>query len=966
MKPLRSFFAALTLLAAALLIMNCGEKTSTGPGGGQQIIGVLGSVIVTADDQQLLSIAGAPVETPILAMVTDTAGTALPGVLVKFTTPDFGSVSVPEDSTDENGQVEVTFYSGGSYGQATITATVTYGAKTVSGSTQIDILSLVGQPHDVTLTLLPDQLFIAPGFEETMQVTVRVMDSLNVGIPGVYVALSTTLGVITYAEVTDNSGTLVTYVNPNEEYGAGVVTASVNTTLPPDTGSITASLPEGPITWPGLEPGSVLSSVPGNSKGIGPESSRQIYDLYTISASDSFWVYPVETNGILLVYSDTDLIYADNGITKANITALLKDAENQVIGNASIIFTSNYGTVNSPVLTDSTGQAKAVFQDIGFPSVPDSARVMAKYSPLNLTDTVYVTIDEARNVDHIVLNAATTTMIANNYDSTEVNATVWFEGNSLAPAGTEVYFIVGGDNIGEFSSPIASANAVGTATVYYRKANTPGIDTLYASVDNVISDPPVVMQLISGPPNKVDVTADPSTLMVNTTLMSTITATVRDTTDNLVGDGVPVLFTTNLGSISPPEAPTIDGIATSYFSPSTNAGTAKIKAQVGLAIDSTLITIMPSTPSQIGLSTQSTTIQVVGTGGDYQTEIYAYVTDASGNLVLNDVMVHFQIQNDGFPFGGVNINNHGYEDSTLTVGGIATRVLNAGINSGPVTIKAWTFDDSQPPIEIWAQSPLVTIVSGPPDVIDVGVDYAEPEPIGGDTWQVEVSALVLDTYGNEVVDSTAVHFYLSGDTLTNVQILGDAFTFNTPPLTGGEPQQGVAFTALNYHSDATFTWVWIAAYCMVGGEAIIDSILYQCPLADGELGMTVIPSSWHYGMLGNPAVMECRAYLTDGYYNPINGATIIFHSTRGNFYWDAFGVAQSYEKITGPGGFVGEPPDPNGYATVYLITDFVEAFPEPSAVEATAQVWSVVNGYFAISSDPFTVTYINGPPPPPE
>lgn len=959
MKPLRSFFAALTLLAAALLVMNCGEKTSTGPGGGQQIIGILGNVIVSAEDQQILSIAGEPVTTDITATVTDTAGTALPGVLVKFTTPDFGSVSVPEDSTDENGQVIITFNSGGNYGQATVTATVTYGAKTVSGSTQIDILSLVGQPHDVTISLFPDQLFIAPGLDDEMQVTVRVMDSLNVGIPGVYVALSTTLGVISYAQTTDESGTLTTTVNPNGEYGAGLVTASVNTTLPPDTGSATASLPEGPITWPGLEPGSVLASGLGGSKE--PES-RQIYEIYALTASDSFWVYPAETNGVLLVFSDTDIIYADMGITKANITALLKDAENQVIGGAEIIFTSNYGTINSPVLTDSTGQAKAIFQDIGFPSIPDSTCIVAKYPALNLVDTVYITIEEARDIDHIALTTAATSMIANGYDSTEVNATVWLEGNSLAPVGTEVYFLLGGDNLGGFSSPVATVNDVGTATVFYRTSITTGTDTLYASVDNILSDPPVVMQLIAGPPTQVILTVEPNTLPVNSTEMAEVTAVVMDTTDNPVGDGIGVLFTTNLGSISPPEAPTIGGEATTWFSPSTNAGTAWIKAQVGITIDSTLVTITPSTPSQIGLSAQSGVIQVVGTGGTYQTEVNAHVTDASGNPVGNDVMVHFQIQNEGFPFGGVNINNNNLEDSTLTNGGTATVSLNAGTNSGPVTIKAWTFNAQQD--TIWAQAPLVTIVSGPPAEIDVGVDYSEPQQIGGDTWQVEVSALVMDTYGNQVVNGTAVQFYIYGDSLTNVEIWGDAVTGNDPPVTGGDPMQGVAFTALNYNSDATFTEVWVAAYCVVSGDSIIDTIQYQCPLAEGELLFSLVPESWNYtyppvGPWMGPAVQQSRAYLVDGYSNPIDGATIIFNSTAGYFYWDSLGTMMSFEKITGPPGFAGPPPEPwdsTGTAICWLRTLFDQAFPDPNAVQNTITVYARVNNT-DVSSDPITVTF---------
>ncbi|TKJ41757.1 hypothetical protein CEE37_04090 [candidate division LCP-89 bacterium B3_LCP] len=966
MKRLRSLFAILTLIALAMTMTSCSEKTSTGPGAAGSTTAIIGSVTVVANDPQLVSISGETVSTKIYATVTDTAGSAVPGVVITFTTPDFGSVSSPQDSTDEFGQVEVTFSSTGNIGQATITASVSSGGNTISGSTQIDVQTLAGLPHDITLSLYPPNLYIAPSFEDSVKVTVRVMDSLNVGIPGLYVSLSTSLGVISLADTTGPNGTVVSYVNPNGEFGAGIVTASVNTTLEPDTGSATASLPEGPITWPGLNTGEILVSGLGFPKGSDPEN-RQIYETYTLSASDTFYVTPAESNGLLLMYSDTNVIFADNGITKANITALLKDAENQVIRDVEITFTSDYGTINSPVLTDSTGQAHAIFQDIGYASVPDSAKITAKYPALNIADSIYVIIEEARNIDHIVLNSATQSMIANGFDSTRVDATVYLEGNSLAPPGTEVYFTLGGDNIGGFSAPIAYVGDAGTATVYYEVGVSTGVDTLNAMVDGMFADPPLVMSLISGPPSSVSIAVDTSFIMVSSPEMIEVSATVRDTTGNLVGNGVAVLFSTDLGSISPPEAPTISGVATSFFAAATNAGAATIVAKVGVADSATtLITILPSTPNTVGLSAQYTTIQVAQTGGTYQTEIFAHVYDAAGNLVLNNIQVHFLIEDEGFPFGGVNLNNHGLEDSSMTSGGIATVSLNAGFNSGPVTIRAWTYDNEENLIE--AVSSLVTIVSGPPASLSVAVNSSEPVQMGGDAWGCEVSALVMDTHGNEVANGTAVHFYLSVDT-SNVEIWGDAITYNQleDPLTGG-PIEGVAFTALLYQSEATFTEIWIYAYTMVDGDSIIDGVEYQLPLADGVLNMAVIPESWNYGFNppGEWATQECRAYLVDGYNHPINGAVIIFQTTRGSFYWDEFGYYPSNEKITGPQAFPGEPDnDSTGQANMWMRTHFNEAFPDPSAVEATAQVYTQVNNYFDITSPPVTVTFINSPPPPP-
>ncbi len=957
MKPLRSLLGGLTLVTISLLILNCGEKSSTGPAPSQQA-GMIGSVIVTAEEQQLYTIAGEEVTTLITATVTDTAGAAIPGILVHFTAPDFGAISTPEDSTDNDGKVTVSFSSQGIEGRATITAYVnTIGGGTVSGSTQIDILSLAGLPDDITLSLQPDLLYVVSGMDDSVKVIVRVMDSSNVGIPGLHVYLSTTLGVISYADTTNNSGTVVTYLHTNGEDGLGTVTASVFTMLP-DTGSSTSGSPSGSPVWPGIDPGQILVPGIGLQKGSTPEMPRIIDDYVTISVTDTFWVFPIDANGFLMLFSNTDLIYADNGVTVANITALLKDAQNQVIRDAQIILTSDHGAINSPVLTDSTGQAHAIFIDMGIPSAPDTAKIIAKYEPLNIADTIYVMIDSSRFVDHIVLNSAGNTLTANYTDSTRVDATVYLEGNALAPVGTEVFFFLGGDNIGRYRTPLVSVSNAGTATVYYIAGLSTGTDTLYAEVDGIPSNP-VAMQLRAGTPAYVTVAVDTNYVWAYSTETVEVTATVIDTTLNPVENGVGVLFTTTLGSVSPEYAQTIDGVATSFLSPSTNAGPAWVKATVGMIMDSTMVTILPSVPSTIGLGAQSTTIQVAGTGGNYQTEIYAEVRDFQGNPVGNDTTVYFRIENDGFPGGGVNLNNNpGDTASAKTIGGIATVALNAGINSGPVTIRAWTYIDEAD--SIWAVGSLVSIVSGPPDHIDVQLPNNNIRTGGGDVWQVEASALVWDYWGNQVVDGTVIQFYIEPD--TSAEIYGNAFTGNEN--WDEESYPGIAFTTLSYHSPHTNDSVSVYAYCMVLGDSIIGSSAYLLPLSDGNLQMTVVPSDWNFDfppagyMVMDPAEMECRAYLTDGHGVPINGSRIVFHSTRGLFYWYMGAQVQCYEKITGPEGLSPlEPWDSTGYAIIYLWTTFGAAFPNPDAIENTAQVYCEVDPYFEVSSDQETVTF---------
>lgn len=1047
MKHLRTFTGILLLASLAILQISCDQKSSTGPGSSTQLV-YIGNIALYAVEDELYSVQGNPVSTDITATVTDTSGAAMQGILVEFSAPEFGSVSTTEATTDEEGNVTVTFNSLGFTGIATVTATVVSGLSTYSSSIPINVYELTGFVHDITLSLNPPVVYLDEGENSSIEATVYVMDSLNVGIPGIHVTFSTTQGVIAYADTTNTSGAIVTYLNTNDEYGMGVVTASAVTPLepPPDTTSGSGSGPTIPTTPSG-----------------GKITPRQSDDLFTITAADTFWVlsvasdqitgisvsaspqilyvapnqtgtseiratvvdsnnvgvegvpisfstnmgsleagpHPTDASGSVTViytsapnetgnalitalvgnYSDTTtvmvnatsqtsgsmtlasnryIIYADFGITYADVRATLKDSDDQVIAGVEVIFTSNYGTVNSPVFTDSLGQANALFVDTGIPSFPDSAMLIAKYPTLNVADTINIMISPALGVDYIDLNPASLTIQANGIDSTKVDALVWLDNGTLAPTGTAVNFLRTGAPIGSFYPVTAYITENGIATSYYRAGSSTGVDTIRAEVEGVYSAS-MAMHLVAGSPFYVTISASAPSIYVNSLESITIEALITDSTRNLVADNEIVIFEVNLGVISPPAAQTVNGIATADLSSGTNAGGATVKATAGMAVDSILVMFLPTFPSQVGLSAEHSHIDVQGTGGEYQTEIYALVTDPQGNPVGNDVWVNFKIMNNGFPQGGVNINYVGYQDSAQTIGGTATVVLNAGDSSGTVTIKAWTYDESSN--EIWAQGPLVTISSGPPASMEIAIDGDNINRAGGGVWQLETSVKIMDIHNNPVVDSTAVHFYLVPDEYA--QIEGDAVTGNEN--WAGETDEGVAYTTLNYSSEHIYDVITVYALIMVYGDSILDSIEYVLPLAEGELLLFVNPIAWDfdeppYGNPGEPARMQCDAYLIDGYNNPVNDALILFTSPKGQGYWNQQGTIPtngSWLRYTGPGGYIGEPYDSTGWATIWLITTFNQAFPDPNALETTAQINCVVYGTDVGTTSPITVTFIH-------
>jgi hypothetical protein len=1035
MKHLRNVFGILLILSLAFLQLNCEQKSSTGPTT-PSVATMIGEVQLTGDPE-LYAVQGQSASTTLTATVTDTSGDAVQGVEVKFSTPTFGSVSTDIDTTDEEGNVIATFNSQGEFGLALVRATVTAGGVEHSDTLTIGVYELAGLPYDLYLAVEPSVLYLSEGQNGQLTASVVVFDSLGVGLPGIQVSFETTLGSIEIAGTTGSDGGLSTNLQTLEQFGMGIVTASVLTSIPDTSEGSSSSGPETkeegdrksddlfvlvavdtfyvnpfddriagisvsaspanlfvspgtidsctiratvvdefnvgvagvPISFRTTTLG-ILSSDAGTTDNTGsksvtfysvpnePEGVATVWaevsdlvDSTTVTINQS-----VGATGRIILSTDSYLIYADNGITTANLTALLQDADYQVIRNVEVIFTSDYGSVNSPVMTDSAGIANALFRDIGFTSYPDSTTIIAKYPTLNVSDTVRVMIAPALDVDFIQLNSATTSMQANGLDSSRVDAIIYLENGTLAPQGTEVHFLVEGESIGDISPTIATITEAGTATSWYRTGITVGIDTLYAVVQGVYSNG-VAMHLNPGPPSHVNLSVDESTVSVNSTTPIEVTATVTDTTGNPVEDDEGVYFTASLGSIYPPQVPTLGGEAITELLPGTTAGQSWIKAQVGTAIDSILVTFTPIDPAYISLSADYTAIAISPGGDTTFTPIHAHVKDASGNYVGNGIVVHFEIVN-GFPGGGVNINNHGIEDSTVTSGGIASVVLNAGENPGPVQIRAWTYNDEQ--IEISAQQALVTIVSGPPANIDINF-MSDPVTGGGDVWNIEVSALVEDDQGNQVPNGVSVSFLILPDTIAEIQ--GDAVTGNEN--WDGNTQPGVAFTTLAYHSDEIFEEVTVLAYTVTGEDTITGSQDKILPLdANGTLTLTVSPIAWNFTTMpppSDPAIMEMRTVLKDGHQNHVNGGTILFQSPKGRAFRYSNEQGATWLAITGPEGFTTPPPpeqqDSTGIATLWLLTTFEEAFPDPSALITTAQITAVLLDYGDITASPQTVEF---------
>lgn len=863
-----------------LVLWGCERHTtgSSGAGGAGQVA----NLEIRAGDTVLATPAGVIDSTEITITATDAGGNGVSGQEVELWMETNVGVlqSLSEiDTTDYSGQVSTVFRVNSHFGSNTIHARV--GGVTAELGISVQEVNIA----QVTMQATPTVLNVAPGTSALCSLYVWVRDQQGNGVANVKPSLQSSIGIIENYGRTGPSGKVQTYFYSAGDYGLAEVIGSV---------------------------GSIADTV-------------------------EITVNPTASNtGSIQLNSDVSFIYADNGVTRANITALLKDADFQVIRDAQVLFSSPIGTVMSPVTTDSLGIARTIFTDNNVATEPDSAVIIGRYVPYGISDTIRIMIHEQLPIDHITLDVTPTTMTAG-VDSASVRATAFLTNGEFAPAGTGVLFQSAGG--GTFFPEADNLDNLGQAIVTYFAPDVIGVATLSATIGTDTSNS-VIVNIVPGPVRHVGVSVSPNTLLTNSNETAVVTVDVTDSLGNHVGDGLFVAMETTLGVVTP-SAITTGGVAYGTLSPGNTAGAAIVKAVVGLIADSTSVFFISGGPNSITLQSDVNTIQVAQTGGTEQALLTATVNDALGNPVEDGTIVWFSIENNGAPGGGININNHGIQDSSYTLNGAAIATLNAGVNSGPVLIKALTYADSAQQVEIFALKSNINVASGPPATIIVDHNNLGEDGLAGN-WIIDVSAMVMDVYNNPVNDGWAVSFSVLPDTASIVA--ENVYTGNA--LGSNDPLPGVAFTQLSYPGLATFEEVTVTARCAPQGPEIVGSETFELPLQDCVVTMYIQPAAWHYTSLGDPAIFECRALVREGHGLPVNNALCLFFATKGRFY-----------TAPPPGGslmdekYTGQPPDPPGQATLYIVAYMANVFLDPITPEVTGTVSVSVYGYSECFTD---------------
>ncbi|OQY27908.1 MAG: hypothetical protein B6244_09155 [Candidatus Cloacimonetes bacterium 4572_55] len=491
---------------------------------------------------------------------------------------------------------------------------------------------------------------------------------------------------------------------------------------------------------------------------------------------------------------------------------------------------------------------------------------------------------------------------------------------------------------------LVRTDSTGSATVKINNAGSDGTATIKAytvaeSGDTLRAETTVEFNI-----NQQDPTNEILRLQAEPTIIfsdnNETTSTIRVLLTDLNGEPIPdrtIYFSAvgqetggAIGSIEQTVETNESGRDSLIFGDGGDEGVAMIIGRSNMSLENsakdTLFITIEAVPSDsiasIELEVDDFDIQVKGTGGDETATYMAWLYDENNNLVPDGKQVTFEILYS--PDSLVYFNSPYLQTvNSATAGGVATALIYSGRSSGTVRVRATA-------ASIVAENSQVVIGAGPPAIISVFHD-AEGEPIGGGMWQIGVSAVVDDQYGNSVAHGTAVFFELNPPEHPSV-IYPFAYTGNgVDGVCSVEVDStgGIAFTCLEYSALQMFSQVVIIASSDTVSGQLLATLPFQNP-EDGSLLMIVIPTVIYCG--GGQATAQVTAILLDGYGYPVSGGTIVFENA-------VAGQILSNPVVT----------DENGEAPT-LIRFTQSDFPG-EATQVTAIVRSKLQGYDLISDD---------------
>lgn len=394
-------------------------------------------------------------------------------------------------------------------------------------------------------------------------------------------------------------------------------------------------------------------------------------------------------------------------------------------------------------------------------------------------------------------------------------------------------------------TPTTNSSGIAVSSLHIEPGAEVGDITVSASAANVNDS--TTIQVVSGvserPVATVVLESDQPVIGTDSGGTASLKARVFDA-DNIGIPNVNVLFTTEIGQVTPPVEiscggtlnpcpPTDTGLAQTTLTVPPNAVVReyRLTANAGGITGTTNISVVAGRggtgtgnpnaaagePSSVTLGASPTAIQVTGTGGAEQATIIARVFDNNNNPLSAHVVALRVVPDSAtgahmLPLSGTQpprpekcledpARQKAFEDGHLALGvtdraGFVLASVRSGTLKGTVTIEACAdsknADDTV--TTVVAQQAVLSVAAGPPALVTVAMNRNFVDNNDG-TLLTTVAALVKDANGNTVEDNTAVTFSITNR--QDVSIVGGSTTNNLPNCDTSQfsGQTGIPITA---------------------------------------------------------------------------------------------------------------------------------------------------------------------------
>ena len=735
----------------------------------------------------------------IYAMVTDSGGRPVTdGTQVNFSTA-IGSIPISTVNTSD-GLAGIQYFPETTAGVDTITAT----AGSVSNFVTIIIEADVCQYIDLTAT--PDTIAADGRARSVIEATLT--DNYGNRLPaGREVTFRTDLGAISPVAYTDSSGQArvnlisareVGMANVEAECGLGigritvefVSSAAAYISLNADSVSLIANgssstsvratlldsygnpVPDGTIvtfhSWlvdsPSVSFGDIdtMATTTSGVATVTLTSERQVGTAMIIASrlglEDTVYVdfVPGPTARIELS-AFPDSIPADNSST-SEITARLYDINSNPVGAGKlVIFSTTGGNLQfTQLYTDSTGAAQV---NLVASDTIGQVRVTAQSSGYSANILVWFTPVVA---SEIILRASPGRIPADGVSISTIEANVLDSMGAAVPDYTPIRFSTSAGTI----FPGIAYTESGIATTTLRSSTIPTTATVTADAGGgLVETTPV--EFVPGEPASIELTAVPSSIPADGDTSAMIIAVVSDEYGNPVGGGIPVMFTTSLGTIDSVAYTNDIGEAQVYIYAGTAPGRAQIYAYSGEAFQQIQVTFTSTEVASMVLSVEPG--ELTANGVD-EADISGQALNDLGMPVADGSPINFFVQPDslGRISPGIAYTDSGNFSSTFYTNRIAGEAY--------IIADAGTVRDSV----------LIRLTAGEPESIAV---EADPVTIPADSsTQSTITATLYDRYGNPVGAGEMVNFATNlGSLEPTTEITGSDGKVITYLTSGREP-----------------------------------------------------------------------------------------------------------------------------------------------------------------------------------